>query len=50
MEGDIMEIMYPRCAGLDGHKKTVVACRMRTGETGEVDYETQTFGTKTSEL
>lgn len=45
-----MNVMYTRCAGLDVHKKTVVACRMRTGETGEVEHETQTFGTKTGEL
>lgn len=45
-----MEIIYERCAGLDVHKKTVVACRMRTGEAGQVEQETQTFGTKTVEL
>ncbi len=45
-----MKVMYTRCAGLDVHKKTVVACRMRTGETGDVHAETQTFGTKTYEL
>jgi transposase len=45
-----MKVMYPRCAGLDVHKQTVVACRMRTDETGEVEHETQTFGTKTGEL
>ena len=45
-----MEIIYHRCAGLDVHKKTVVACRMRTGEHGQVERETKTFGTKTVEL
>lgn len=45
-----MEIIYHRCAGLDVHKKTVVACRMRTGEQGQVERETKTFGTKTVEL
>jgi len=45
-----MKVMYTRCAGLDVHKKTVVACRMRTGERGDVDQETKTFGTKTGEL
>lgn len=45
-----MDVMYTRCAGLDVHKKTVVACRMRTSQGGEVEHETQTFGTKTGEL
>lgn len=45
-----METIYERCGGLDVHKKTVVACRMRTGEGGEVEQETLTFGTKTGEL
>jgi transposase len=45
-----MDGMYPQGAGVDGHKKTVVACRMRTGGTGEVEHETQTFGTTTGEL
>jgi len=45
-----MEIIYSRCAGLDVHKKTVVACRMRSGQNGQVEQETQTFGTKTVEL
>ena len=45
-----MEIIYSQCAGLDVHKKTVVACRMRTGEGGQVEQETKTFGTKTVEL
>ena len=45
-----MDIMYTRCAGLDVHKKTVVACRMRSDKRGKGDHETQTFGTKTGEL
>lgn len=45
-----MDIMYTRCAGLDVHKKTVVACRMRSDKNGKVEHETQTFGTKTGEL
>jgi transposase len=45
-----MKVMYTRCAGLDVHKKTVVACRMRTSAWGDVDQETKTFGTKTGEL
>ena len=40
-----MQVMYERCAGLDVHKKTVVAC-MLTPE----GQETRTFGTMTAEL
>jgi hypothetical protein len=25
-----MDVVHPRCAGLDVHKKTVVACLLRT--------------------
>ncbi len=45
-----MRIVYQRCAGLDVHKRTVVACRMRLGEQGQVEQETKTFGTMTSDL
>lgn len=40
-----MEVIYQRCAGLDVHKKTVVACVI----TPEV-RETRTFGTMTKDL
>jgi transposase len=40
-----MEVSYPRCAGLDVHKKTVVACVM-TPE----GQETRTFSTMTEPL
>lgn len=43
-----MEVMYPRCAGLDVHKDTVVACvRCVSVPTAR---EVRTFGTTTSEL
>src|SRR3954447_22641158 len=45
-----MEILYPCCAGLDIHKKTVVACLRRIGPTGEVQQDVLTFGTMTAEL
>ena len=45
-----MRLMYERCAGLDVHKKTVVANRRRINKQGEVESETQTFGTTTGEL
>lgn len=43
-----MEVMYPRCAGLDVHKDTVVACVRCVTEPQH--REVRTFGTTTSEL
>lgn len=44
-----MEVHHPRCAGLDVHKDTVVACvRLATGK--QVSQEVKTFGTTTKEL
>lgn len=44
-----MEVIHRRCAGLDVHKKTVVAC-VRVVEDGEIRREVRTFGTATAEL
>lgn len=44
-----MEVVNPRCAGLDVHKDTVVACR-RVADGGAVSAEVRTFGTTTREL
>jgi Transposase len=44
-----MEVLYPRCAGLDVHQQTVVACaRVASGST--VQQEVRTFGTATKDL
>lgn len=43
-----MEVMYPRCAGLDVHKDSVVACVRCVTEPQH--REVLTFGTTTSEL
>jgi transposase len=45
-----MRQVYQRCAGLDVHKKTVVACRVRIAEQGDWEQEVRTFGTMTHEL
>ena len=45
-----MDILYPRCAGLDVHKKTVVACRITRDATGKSIQETRTFATMTGDL
>lgn len=45
-----MQILYKQVAGLDVHKKTVVATRMRIIADERLDEETKTFGTTTPEL
>lgn len=45
-----MEIVYGRCAGLDVHKKTVVACVITPGEPVGWQHDTRTFGTMTADL
>jgi transposase len=45
-----MRIIHECVAGLDVHKKTVVATRMRVTEESRLVWETQTFGTTTPEL
>jgi len=44
-----MEVLYPRCAGLDVHAKTVVAC-VRLASGTQVAYEHRTFSTSTRGL
>jgi len=44
-----MEVLHPRCVGLDVHKDTVVAC-VRVAEGGKIHQEVRTFGTVTREL
>ncbi|HKU38705.1 MAG TPA: IS110 family transposase [Polyangiales bacterium] len=45
-----MEVLYPRCAGLDVHQKTVVACVRIHGSGGRAHTETRTFATHTAAL
>jgi transposase len=45
-----MDVTYTHCAGLDVHKKTVVACSITPGEKGEKQHEIRTFGTMTADL
>lgn len=45
-----MDILYPQCAGLDVHKKTVVACRRTYAAQGQKASETRTFSTMTADL
>ena len=45
-----MRVIYSHCAGLDVHKKTVVACRRRFGAEGQLELESRIFGTTTPDL
>lgn len=42
-----MSVLYTRCAGLDVHKETVVACLMLTAPSGKTTREVRTFATTT---
>src|SRR4051812_9459021 len=44
-----MEVLHPRCAGLDIHKDSVVAC-VRIAEGARVVRHVQTFATMTTDL
>src|SRR5207248_6236927 len=45
-----LTVWYPRCAGLDVHKATVVACLLLTAPSGKVSREVRTFATTTTGL
>jgi transposase len=45
-----MQVIHHRCAGLDVHKKTVVACVLVTQPDGTARPEVRTFGTMTADL
>lgn len=45
-----MDVVNPFCAGLDVHKRTVVACRIAPGPDGQPLKELRSFGTTTREL
>jgi transposase len=45
-----MDVLYPRCGGLDLHKKSIVACRILPGADGAPVKELQSFGTMTAAL
>jgi transposase len=45
-----MDLIHSCCAGLDVHKKTVVACVRRVASDGRVVRQVLTFGTMTAEL
>lgn len=45
-----MQVLHQRCAGLDVHKKTVVACILITTPDGQVQKQIRTFSTMTADL
>ena len=45
-----MQVVHVRCAGLDVHKASVVACVMITAGDGRVQRETRSFGTTTPDF
>jgi transposase len=45
-----MDVVYERCAGLDVHKKSVVACVLVSGGKRGVTKQVKTFGTMTRDL
>ena len=45
-----MQVVHARCAGLDVHKRTVVACVLVTHDDGTVERSVRTFGTMTANL
>lgn len=46
----VMEVIHQCVAGLDVHKKTVMACRRRLIADGQVESEVKEFGTSTAQL
>ncbi len=42
-----MEVVHPRCCGLDVHKKSIVACRLTSREAGTPEKEIRSFATTT---
>jgi transposase len=45
-----VEVLYPRCAGLDVHKERVTACRRVANEGGKAKQDVRSFSTTTSGL
>ncbi len=45
-----MEVVHVRCAGLDVHKKRILACVRIIGKGGSVEKDVKTFGTTTGDL
>ncbi len=44
-----MEVLHPRCCGIDVHKETLVAC-LRQQDGRRVHKQVESFGTTTAEI
>jgi transposase len=45
-----MDVVFERCAGIDVHKRILVACRLAVDAAGQRLTQTRTFGTTTGDL
>ena len=45
-----MDVVHPRCCGMDVHKQTIVACVLISSPSGRPDKTVRSFGTLTDEL
>jgi len=45
-----MQVVYPRCCGLDVHQQRIVAGLLVRGERGGLHQEVRPFGTTTAEI
>jgi transposase len=45
-----MQVVYPRCCGIDVHKKGVTVCVLISDEDGTVERQLRSFGTMTGQL
>jgi transposase len=45
-----MQVVYPRCCGIDVHKKGVTVCVLISHENGTVERQLRSFGTMTGQL
>jgi transposase len=45
-----MDVTYPRCCGLDVHKREIVACVVTTAPDGTPQQEVLPFGTMTADI
>ncbi len=46
----MLKIVYPNCAGIDVHKKTIVVTIAKTNDRDITDYQTKSFSTFTEDL
>jgi transposase len=46
----MLDIVYERCAGLDVHKQSVIACRILPRKGGGWDQQIRSFGTMTNDV